>query len=59
MVSRAMVFIKEVLHRYIEISMDFRILFAKNAQNALESWNMLGLRWDIKKKMLVFLIDLI
>ena len=37
MVSRAMVFIKEVLHRYIEIGMDFRILFAKNAQNALES----------------------
>ena len=59
MVSLVMVFIKEVLHRYIEIGMDFRILFAKNAQNALESWKMLGLRWDIKKKILVFSIDLI
>ena len=37
MVSLVMVFIKEVLHRFIEIGMDFRILFAKNAQNALES----------------------
>ena len=37
MLSQATVFLKEVLHRYIEISVDFKILFAKNVRNALES----------------------
>ena len=37
MLSRAMVFLKEVLHRYIEIFVDFKFFFVKNVQNALES----------------------